>query len=187
MPTPKKRKEPQARKLNQGNPFSSSCHQLSLMAAPKKIAEPHKELRFTRAGQAQGFIVIAAVSFAFFLLIGLTWFMGHPTFTWWMALPFLILSALLTKISAYCARHAYIILTPLGIEIFPLIRPRKNLNLIYWAQIIDAVFDDELTTLKLHFNEDQSAGIVLSLRAIPTKKLPLLRRALESRLAEKGR
>ena len=113
--------------------------------------------------------------------------MGHPTFTWWMALPFLILSALLAKISAYCARHAYIILTPLGIEIFPLIRPRKHLNLIYWAQIIDAVFDDELTTLKLHFNEDQSAGVVLSLRAIPTKKLPLLKRALESRLAEKDR
>lgn len=157
------------------------------MAAPKKIAEPHKELRFTRAGQAQGFIVIAAVSFAFFLLIGLTWFMGHPTFTWWMALPFLILSALLTKLSAYCARHAYIILTPLGIEIFPLIKPQKNLNLVYWAQIIDADFDNELTALKLHFNEDQSAGIILSLKAIPTEKRPLLKKALESRLAEEGR
>ena len=157
------------------------------MAAPKKIAEPHKELRFTRAEQAQGFMVIAAVSFAFFLLIGLTWFMGHPTFTWWMALPFLILSALLTKLSAYCARHAYIILTPLGMEIFPLIKPRKNLNLVYWAQIIDADFDAELTALKLHFNEDQSAGIILSLKAIPTKKRPLLKKALESRLAEKER
>ena len=155
------------------------------MAAPKKIAEPHKELRFTRAGQAQGFIVIAAVSFAFFLLIGLTWFMGHPTFTWWMALPFLILSALLTRLSAYCARHAYLILTPLGMEIFPLIKPHKNLNLVYWAQIIDADFNEELSALKLHFNEDQTAGIILSLKAIPMKKRPLLRRALESRLAEK--
>lgn len=155
------------------------------MAAPKKIAEPHKELRFTRAGQAQGFMVIAAVSFAFFLLIGLTWFMGHPTFTWWMALPFLILYALMTRLSAYCARHAYLILTPLGIEIFPLIKPHKNLNLVYWEHIIDADFDEELTALKLHFNEDQSAGIILSLNAIPTKKRPLLRRALESRLAEK--
>ena len=155
------------------------------MAAPKKIAEPHKEIRFTRAGQAQGFMVIAAVSFAFFLLIGLTWFMGHPTFTWWMALPFLILSALMTRLSAYCARHAYLILTPLGIEIFPLIKPHKNLNLVYWEHIIDADFDEELTALKLHFNEDQSAGIILSLNAIPTKKRPLLRRALESRLAEK--
>ncbi|MGB0645394.1 MAG: hypothetical protein ACPGQF_11650 [Akkermansiaceae bacterium] len=155
------------------------------MAAPKKIAEPHKEIRFTRAGQAQGFMVIAAVSFAFFLLIGLTWFMGHPTFTWWMALPFLILSALMTRLSAYCARHAYLILTPLGIEIFPLIKPHKNLNLVYWAQIIDADFDEEFTVLKLHLNEDQSAGIILSLKAIPMKKRPLLRRALESRLAEK--
>ncbi|MDB4647896.1 hypothetical protein OAF22_01325 [bacterium] len=155
------------------------------MAAPKKITEPHKELRFTRAGQAQGFIVIAAVSFAFFLLIGLTWFMGHPTFTWWMALPFLILSALLTRLSAYCAQHAYLILTPLGMEIFPLIKPHKNLNLVYWAQIIDADFNEELTALKLHFNEDQTAGIILSLKAISAKKRPLLKRALESRLAEK--
>ncbi|MDA7646897.1 hypothetical protein N8675_03090 [Akkermansiaceae bacterium] len=155
------------------------------MAAPKKITEPHKELRFTRAGQAQGFIVIAAVSFAFFLLIGLTWFMGHPTFTWWMALPFLILSALLTRLSAYCARHAYLILTPLGMEIFPLIKPHKNLNLVYWAQIIDADFNEELTALKLHFNEDQTAGIILSLKAISAKKRLLLKRALESRLAEK--
>ncbi|MDA7498586.1 hypothetical protein N9073_02395 [Akkermansiaceae bacterium] len=155
------------------------------MAAPKKITEPHKELRFTRAGQAQGFIVMAAVSFAFFLLIGLTWFMGHPTFTWWMALPFLILSALLTRLSAYCARHAYLILTPLGMEIFPLIKPHKNLNLVYWAQIIDADFNEELTALKLHFNEDQTAGIILSLKAISAKKRLLLKRALESRLAEK--
>ena len=128
---------------------------------------------------------MAAVSFAFFLLIGLTWFMGHPTFTWWMALPFLILSALLTRLSAYCARHAYLILTPLGMEIFPLIKPHKNLNLGYWAQIIDADFNEELTALKLHFNEDQTAGIILSLKAISAKKRLLLKRALESRLAEK--
>jgi len=128
---------------------------------------------------------MAAVSFAFFLLIGLTWFMGHPTFTWWMALPFLILSALLTRLSAYCARHAYLILTPLGMEIFPLIKPHKNLNLVYWAQIIDADFNEELTALKLHFNEDQTAGVILSLKAISAKKRLLLKRALESRLAEK--
>ncbi|MEN8772304.1 MAG: hypothetical protein ABF379_03970 [Akkermansiaceae bacterium] len=155
------------------------------MAAPKEVAEPHKELRFTRAGQAQGFIIIGAVSFAFSLLIGLTWFMGHPAFTWWMALPFLILSVFLTKVSAHCARHAYIILTPLGVEIFPLIKPRDNLNLVYWTQISDAEFDEELTALKLHFNEDQSSGIILSLKPILTKKRPLLKKALEGRLAQK--
>ena len=157
------------------------------MAAPKTVAEPHKELRFTRAGQAQGMFIAATVALAFALLTAITWLMGHPDFRWWIPLPFLVLAWLLARIALHCTRHAYIILTPLGIEIFPLIRPRKHLNLIYWAQIIDAVFDDELTTLKLHFNEDQSAGIVLSLRAIPTKKLPLLKRALESRLAEKER
>lgn len=155
------------------------------MAAPKQVAEPHKELRFTRAGQAQGFIVIAAVSFAFFLLIGLTWFIGHPSLRWWMAVPFLILAGILTKVAAHCARHAYLILTPLGVEIFPLIKPRENLNLVYWSQIQTVEFDEELTALKIHFNEKQTAGVILSLKPVLTKKRPLLKKALEGRLAAK--
>ena len=156
------------------------------MASPKEVAEPHKELRFTRAGQAQGFIIAAAVSFAFALIIAVTWFMGHPDFHWWMPLIPLIIAALLTRLAARSARHAYLILTPLGIEIFPLIKPEKNLNLVYWTQLDDAEFDEELTTLKLHYNEEKTAGAILSLKPILTKKRPLLKKALEGRLAEKS-
>ncbi|MFT6864788.1 MAG: hypothetical protein ACJAVK_003358 [Akkermansiaceae bacterium] len=155
------------------------------MAAPQEIVEPHKELRFTRAGQAQAFIVIAAVAFAFALLIGITSFMGHPSFLWWMPLPLLLVAGLLTRLSARCARHAYIILTPLGVEVFPLFKPEKNLNLVYWSQLDDAEFDEELTTLKLHFNEKNTAGVILSLKPILTEKRPLLQKALQGRLAEK--
>ena len=156
------------------------------MAAPKKITEPHKELRFTRAGQAQGFIVIAAVSFAFFppdwphLVHGTPHLylvdgspLSHSSRPYWPDSP---PTAPGTPTSS---------LTPLGMEIFPLIKPHKNLNLVYWAQIVDADFDEDLTALKLHFNEDQTAGIILSLKAISAKKRLLLKRALESRLAEK--
>ena len=156
------------------------------MASPKEVAEPHKELRFTRAGQAQGFIIAAAVSFAFALIIAVTWLMGHPDFHWWMPLIPLIIAALLTRLAARSARHAYLILTPLGIEIFPLIKPEKNLNLVYWTQLDDAEFDEELTTLKLHYNEEKTAGAILSLKPILTKKRPLLKKALEGRLAEKS-
>lgn len=155
------------------------------MAAPKDVAEPHKELRFTRAEQAQGFIVIAAVAFAFALLLTVTWLMGHPSFTWWMPLPFLALSIFLARLATRCARHAYLILTPMGVEIFPLLKPEKNLNLVYWTQLEAAEFNEELTTLKLHYNEEKTAGVILSLKPILIKKRPLLKKALEGRLAEK--
>lgn len=155
------------------------------MAAPKKVAEPHKELRFTRIAQAQSFMVIATVSFAFALLIGITWFLGHPSFHWSMSLPFLLLSVFLARLSGRCARHAYLILTPLGIEIFPLFKPENNLNLVYWTQINDAEFDENLTVLKLHQNEEKTAGIILSLKPIHPKKRPLLKKALNGRMSEK--
>ena len=152
------------------------------MASPKDVVEPHKELRFTRAAQAQGFFVAAAVAFAFGLLISITVLMGHPNFHWWMPLPFFLLAGFIFRFSLRCARHAYLILTPLGIEVFPLLKPEKNLNLIYWTQLHSAEFDDHLTLLKLHFDKEQTGGVVLSLKPIQEKQRPLLRKALEGRL-----
>ncbi len=152
------------------------------MAAPKEVAEPHKELRFTRANQAQNFIILAAVGLAFTLLLTITWLMGHPDFSWWMPLIPLTLSILIARLATRCARHAYIILTPLGIEIFPLVKPEKNLNLIYWTQLEDAEFDPHLSTLKLHYNAEKTAGAILSLKPIPPKKRPLLQKAIKGRL-----
>ena len=154
------------------------------MAAPKTVAEPHKELRFTRAGQAQGIFVAAAVFFVFFLLISLAWFFGHPDFRWWMPVPFLVAAWLLTRVALHCTRHAYIILTPMGIEIFPLLKPEKNLNLIYWTELDHAEFNDDLTLAKLHRDADETAGVVLSLKPVLAKQRPLLQKALEGRLSE---
>ena len=155
------------------------------MAAPKTVAEPHKELRFTRAGQAQGMFIAATVAFAFTLLITITWFMGHPDFRWWMPLPFLVRAWLLAKTPPPCPRHAYIILTPMGVEIFPLLKPEKNLNLIYWTELDHADFNEDLTLAKLHRNAQESSGAVLSLKPILAKQRPFLKKALEGRLAEK--
>ena len=153
------------------------------MPSPKKIAEPHKELRFTRASQAQTFIIASAIALSLSLLLLLTWLMDHPDLAWWMPLIPLGLSTLLASLAIRCARHAYLILTPLGIEIFPLIKPQKNLNLIYWTQLQEAAFDPKLTILKLHFNPEKTAGIILSLKPILPKKRPLLKKAILGRLS----
>ena len=155
------------------------------MAAPKTVAEPHKELRFTRAGQAQGMFIAATVAFAFALLTAITWLIGHPDFHWWTPLPFLILAWVLVRIALHCTRHAYIILTPMGVEIFPLLKPEKNLNLIYWTELDHADFNEDLTLAKLHRNAQESSGAVLSLKPILAKQRPFLKKALEGRLAEK--
>ena len=155
------------------------------MAAPKTVAEPHKELRFTRAGQAQGMFIAATVAFAFALLTAITWLIGHPDFHWWTPLPFLILAWVLARIALHCTRHAYIILTPMGVEIFPLLKPEKNLNLIYWTELDHADFNEDLTLAKLHRNAQESSGAVLSLKPILAKQRPFLKKALEGRLAEK--
>ncbi|MDB4754814.1 hypothetical protein OAF84_06000, partial [Akkermansiaceae bacterium] len=107
-------------------------------------------------------------------------------FRWWMPLPFLVLAWLLARVALHCTRHAYIILTPMGIEIFPLLKPEKNLNLIYWTELDHADFSEDLTLAKLHRDAEESSGAVLSLKPILAKQRPLLKKALEGRLAEKA-
>ena len=156
------------------------------MAAPKTVAEPHKELRFTRAGQAQAMFIGATVAFAFALLLTITLLLGHPDFRWWMPVPFLVLSWFLARVALHCTRHAYIIFTPMGIEIFPLLKPEKNLNLIYWTELDHADFNDDLTLAKIHRDAEESSGVILSLKPVLSKQRPLLKKALEGRLAEKA-
>lgn len=147
------------------------------------VAEPQKELRFTRAGQALPFWLAGAMLLACALILISVSFhradhpaLPHPA---WAALPLGLAWACL-RTAHRCTRHAYLILTPLGLEIFPFLRPEKNLQVLYWSEITDASFSGDRLTL--HFNAEHSAGIHLSLRPIPKARRPLLRRALEGRL-----
>lgn len=151
------------------------------------VAEPQKELRFTRAAQALPFWLAGAALIAAALILVVASFyradnpaLPHPA---WAALP-LVLAWASLRVAHRCTRHAYLILTPLGIEIFPFLRPERNLQLVYWGQVADAEFTDRRMTL--HFNEEQSAGVHLSLVPIPRARRDLLRRAIEGRL-EKNR
>ena len=153
------------------------------------VREPNKELRFTRSGQATGLWIAAAVLAAAALVIGASACfrsqnpaLPHPA---WCVLPAL-LAWLLTRLALRCTRHAYLILTPLGIEIFPFLRPAEGMQLVSWSEIHHAEVDANHRQLTLHFNTEESAGIVLSLAPVRRDRREWLARAVLGRAAARA-
>lgn len=154
----------------------------------KAIAEPEKELRFTRSSQAQLFFLIAvfcvAITVCSLFYSYINWGASDytlKTYFWVYLLP-LIPAAILIKIAMHCVRYAYIILSPLGIEIFPFVKPEDNLQVIYWSQIDHVEFDYDIMTL--HFDAEESSGVVVSLAPIQKKQWKLLEHAVHARIKE---
>ena len=150
------------------------------------VQSPEKELRFTRSGQAVVFWVIAAV----FAMVGITMLatayyrdinpqLPHPA---WAVVP-LGLALLLARMATSLTRHAYLILTPIGIEIFPFLRPAQGMRMVLWQEIDHAEIDGKSTRLTLHHDAAKTSGIHLSLTPIRADRRPLLAKAVLGRLA----
>jgi hypothetical protein len=151
-----------------------------------KIQAPEKELRFTRSGQATVFWLGAAVlAAAGITLLATSLYrqtnpqLPHPA---WAGLP-LILSATMARIALGMTRHAYLILTPLGIEIFPFFRPATGMKLILWQEIHVADVNANTTRLTLHHDAAKTSGIHLSLHPIRPDRRTLLAKAVIGRLS----
>lgn len=149
------------------------------------LQSPEKELRFTRSGQAASFWVLAAVSAAMAITLLATAIyrdinplLPHPV---WSLLP-LALAILSTRLALRLTRHAYLILTPLGIEIFPFFRPAHGMRLVVWQEVVTAEVNERLTRLTLHHNPEKSSGIHISLTPIRADRRPLLAKAVIGRL-----
>ncbi|MEO5712447.1 MAG: hypothetical protein ABIT37_03085 [Luteolibacter sp.] len=154
-----------------------------------KIQSPEKELRFTRSGQAAVFWVIAAVLAAVSVTLLATSIyrdinplLPHPA---WAVLP-LVLAGVVGNFAVRLTKHAYIILTPLGIEIFPFFRPSEGMRLVTWQEIADAEVNAKITLLTLHHNAEKSSGIHLSLTPIRADRRSLLAKAVIGRLSPRG-
>lgn len=152
----------------------------------KTIAEPEKEIRFTRSAQATLFFLLAilcvVICISSLFCIYVNWGPWHYDFkeNWWISLLALIPAIGFLRIGVHCIRHAYIILTPMGVEIFPLLKPQKNLQVIFWSDIDHIELDRSL--LKIHYNPEESAGIILSLKPISKSHYPLLKKAITGRI-----
>jgi hypothetical protein len=158
-----------------------------MLPGPKAVAEPHKELRFTRSAQGRLFVLLGAtcVTIAIFLAAAsATAGLEFPL--WWAAAP-LVPALPCFLLAFHCVRHAYLILTPLGVELFPFVNPRRNLQVLYWSEIDHAEVSDDQRTLTIHYNKERTAGLQATLTPILPAKRPLLARAIEGRMAERAK
>ena len=153
------------------------------------VQSPEKELRFTRSGQAVLFWVLCAVLVAAAVTLLATSLyrqinpsLPHPA---WGCLP-LAMAFAFGWLAMHLTRHAYLILTPLGIEIFPFFRPSHGMHLILWQEIDLAEVNDRRTILTLHFNPEKTSGIRLSLRPIRPELRELLSTAIAGRVGVEG-
>ena len=151
------------------------------------VQSPEKELRFTRSGQAVIFWLMAAMLIGVAITLGLTSFyrdinpdLPHPA---WVVVP--ILAAIFfIRAAIRMTRHAYLILTPMGVEIFPLWRPEQGMRLVLWQEIDAVEFDERMTHITLHFDAEKTSGVHLTLRPIRACLRPALVKAVSGRVGE---
>jgi hypothetical protein len=150
------------------------------------IQSPEKELRFTRARQAVPFWVLGAVaSMAAVTLLATAAYrsvnpaLPHPL---WALVPAVVAAGTL-RLALHLTRRAYLILTPLGMEIFPFFRPAAGMRLIPWQEIDEVELDEGAGRLTLHCNRERTAGIHLSLRPVPRERWSLLAKAVSGRVS----
>jgi len=154
------------------------------------VQSPEKELRFTRARQARVFYILATIHLIAGFLISLAALLPEPYGVHemraylWALIPSSIGFSIFFKIALHCTKHAYLILTPLGLEIFPFYRPSKNLQLIYWAEIKSIESDGN--QIILHTNEEKTSGIILSLKPIQEHLRSAFLVALENRVGHQN-
>jgi hypothetical protein len=149
------------------------------------VQSPEKELRFTRSGQAVLFWVAAAVLTAMSVTLAATSIyrdinpqLPHPA---WALAP-LMLAVFSAMFAVNLTRHAYLILTPLGIEIFPFFRPAAGMRLVVWQEVADAEVNAGTTLLTLHHDEAKTSRIHLSLKPIRADRRELLAKAVIGRV-----
>ena len=150
------------------------------------VSEPYKELRFTRSGQAAGFCVLGAVFVGIAVTLAATGYyrdinpaVPHPA---WAAL-FAAVAIVLFLLAGHLTKHAYLILTPIGLEIFPFYRPSKGMQMILWQEILNAEVDAANRWLTLHFNVGKTAGMHLSMKPVSRKSRSLLAKAVLGRVS----
>ncbi len=145
----------------------------------KATNKPFKELRFTRSHQAITFIVagIVFLCFAGGLFCLWWWRVGGLSSMWWPLLPMTAAWGCF-RFAARLARHAYLLLSPIGIEIFPFFRPSQHMQLFSWGEIREARVSPDHRLLSLTMAGSEDASVFITLDPVKPAARELLAKAV---------
>ena len=140
---------------------------------------PEKELRFTRSHQAILFwtLGIVLVLTAAGVSILSWWQLRNPP-PWWLALMPLAGAGGGFALAWRLTRHAYLLLSPVGIEIFPFWKPVDHFQLVPWGTIAAAEFSVDERWLTLTLADYDDVKVILTLDPIKPAARPLLKKAI---------
>ncbi len=150
------------------------------------MKSPEKELRFTRARQAVVFwvagLILALASVGVAIL---SWWQLENPPPWWLAAFPCAMAAGSFWLAGRLTRHAYVLLSPVGVEIFPFWKPVDQFQLLPWGSIEAADFSPDRRWLTLTLAGYEDAKVILTLDPIPVQARPLLIRAVEGVMAHR--
>ncbi len=101
-----------------------------------------RDVRFTRGGQADLFALIGV---GMLCVAGAMALLAWPAFLppkvepivgsgWWALVP-VALAVVMFGLAVHLGRHAYLLISPVGLEIFPFFFPVRNFRLVMWDEI----------------------------------------------------
>ncbi len=140
---------------------------------------PGKELRFTRSRQALVFwitglvLVLAAVGLGV-----LSWWQLDAPPPRWAALVPLTAGIASFWLALRLTRHAYLLFSPIGVEVFPFWKPVSDFQLIPWGTIADAGFSPDGKWLILTMAGSGDSKVFLALAPVSLRVRPLLERTV---------
>lgn len=148
---------------------------------------PEKELRFTRSRQSVPFWLLGVVLALAALGLGIMWRENLSLWPpWWLALLPLAGSIGAFWLALRLTRHAYLLLSPVGVEIFPFFKPSGNFQLVTWGSIAEAEVSSDRRWLILTLAGYEDAKIILTLDPVDPRSRQLLIRAVTGVLDRRG-
>ncbi len=143
-----------------------------------------KEIRFTRNAQAVHFFMLALL----FLCLGVTlylvsldvWTVSQEPLlqgSWYglLTLPFI---AGFTAAGIHLAKHAYMIFSPVGIELFPFFFPSKNMEVLYWSEVQDVGFTPDEKMLEITMTGEPERKVFIATAPLNRASRDLLGRTI---------
>ena len=138
-----------------------------------------KEIRFTRNAQAAHFFIAAL----FFLCVGTGLYIASWDFlydskepllqrSWYglLTVPFIGISI---AVGIHLAKHAYVIFSPVGIELFPFFFPGKNMQVLYWSEVrhVELSPDQRMMEVTLSSPDERKVFVATAPLDIPSRIL----------------